>query len=56
MMALMLAPVGEHFKASFEMSICGRHRKFTIIPGKRKRNFIRIFPVFSKLILYHLPL
>lgn len=39
MMALKLAPVGEHFKASFEMSICGRHRKFTIISGKKEKKF-----------------
>ena len=56
MMAPKLTLLGEHFRASFEMSICGRQRKLTIISGKRKINFIRIFLVFSKLILHHLPL
>lgn len=62
-MALKLTHLGVHFKESSEMSICSRDMRLTIILEKKKKvrhskkkknDFIRIFPVFSKLILYHL--
>lgn len=65
-MTLKLTHLGVHFKESFEMSICSRDMRLTIILGrggevrhskkKKKKDFVRLFPVFSKLILYHLPL